>query len=269
MFLLVIRHPNAEKYFIAMVDKPPLLTVHTAPETSILSLTLSPIGFIRNNMVSKFAAPHQPNQKSSDRAVIELLPDHNFHRALEDLEGFSHIWLIFWFHRNLNWTPKVRPPRGGGKKRGVFATRSPYRPNPIGISAVSLVEICGLNVSVGACDLVDGTPILDIKPYIPAVDSFPQSKIGWLQSIEDAFSEPPAFTVSMSKRAAQQLASLDDLGIRAVHRASELLARDPSPHRTRRIRKLQGGTSLMACAKLRIFFSLDNQDVLIEDILET
>lgn len=243
-----------------------ILEIETASEQSKDALTVVPIGFISTDMVKKFDAPHQPDRESSRCATIELLPYHDFHKALEDLDGFEHIWLIFWFHRNSTWRPKVRLPRGQGKKRGVFATRSPHRPNGIGMTAVPLLEVTGRTIVVGACDLVDGTPIIDIKPYIPTVDSFPNSRIGWLQEIEDSFSEPPAFTVKLSERVEAQSASLAPADIALLQRARELLSRDPSPNRTRRIRKVGANLFRMGCADWRIFFSVSGQEVLLEDM---
>lgn len=115
------------------------------------------------------------------RVVLE--PGHNFEQALEDLDGFSKIWLIYWFDRNENWKPKVLPPRGPAVKRGVFATRSPHRPNPIGLSLVDLIEIKGRTLYLGNVDLLDKTPILDIKPYLPYAEAFPEAKAGWLEGL--------------------------------------------------------------------------------------
>ena len=134
------------------------------PNKRIECLTLQPIGVIRTGMTSKFDAPHQPTAGEEEQSVIELYPGMEFEKALLDLKGFEYIWVIWWFHKNLHWRPKVLPPRGDSVKRGLFATRSPHRPNPIGISAVRLIDVEGLQVKIGNCDLVNETPILDIKP---------------------------------------------------------------------------------------------------------
>lgn len=224
-------------------------------------LVLKPIGFIRTGMSNKFDAPHQPDSSRSMTAVIELKPNLDLHKALEDLEGFDRIWLIFWFHRNLTWKPKVLPPRGASKKRGVFATRSPHRPNPIGLSAVPLLGIDGRTITVGSCDLVDGTPILDIKPYIPAVDSFPDAQIGWLRTVEESFAEPPAYKVKNAGDAKKQIDWLLTRGINFIDRATELLERDPSPNRTRRIKKIAPDLYRMGCAEWRLFFTVTGRMV--------
>lgn len=118
---------------------------------------------------------------------IELLPGANFEMALRDLDGFERIWLIFTFDRNgKNWRPTVHPPvtAPGISRVGVFASRAPYRPNPIGLSCVRLTGIKGRIIGVEEADLLDNTPILDIKPYVPAADSFPSAKAGWVEHQE-------------------------------------------------------------------------------------
>ena len=136
------------------------------------------IGILRGGGVYPQQAPRQ-GVYARNEGFIELFPHCNYEQALEDLEGFERIWLLFVFDRNSNWKPKVLPPYGIDRKVGTFASRSPYRPNPIGLSAVELVKIQGLKVYIRNFDLLDGTPILDIKPYIPEADSFPASKAGW------------------------------------------------------------------------------------------
>lgn len=144
-----------------------------------MNFQFEPIGFLKGGGFYPQEAPHQSNYAANE-GVIELEPGKNFEQALEDLNGFDRIWIVFVFDRNNNWKPKVRPPVGGMDKRiGVFATRSPHRPNPIGISAVELVKIDGRKVYIRNFDLLDGTPILDIKPYIPEADAFPGSRAGW------------------------------------------------------------------------------------------
>ena len=138
-----------------------------------------PIGFVvRGAGNYPQEAPRQAVYAANE-GVIELLPGRNFEQALDDLDGFDRVWLVFVFDRNRNWSPKVLPPDGSERKRGLFATRSPHRPNPIGISAVELVKIDGLRLYVRNLDLLDGTPVLDIKPYVSDADSFPGAKTGW------------------------------------------------------------------------------------------
>ena len=116
--------------------------------------------------------------------MIEFAPNRNFEEALRDLAGFDRIWVIFEFHLNATWRPKVRPPVApAGRRIGVFATRSPHRPNRIGLSCVELEEVDGARLRVRGCDLLDRTPVLDVKPYIPRADAFPESRTGWLETV--------------------------------------------------------------------------------------
>ncbi|MBN8547889.1 MAG: tRNA (N6-threonylcarbamoyladenosine(37)-N6)-methyltransferase TrmO [Deltaproteobacteria bacterium] len=229
------------------------------------SLTLVPIGVIHTSMALKFDAPHQPENSRDEVSVVELFPGHNFEQALRDLNGFDRIWLVWWFHRNTTWNPMVLPPRGSSRRRGVFATRSPHRPNPIGLTSVPLIKVEGRKVYVGKNDLLDGTPILDIKPYLVSADAFPDSSTGWLAEVDAQLAEPARFQVVLSALAEQQAAWLkDNWEIDFLTRARELLARDPSPHRTRRIASTAQGNFRMGCGAWRTFFSVEGSLVTIE-----
>lgn len=141
-------------------------------------MTVDVIAHIRTDLPEKFGVPRQSGLVPQLRGTIVFEPAYRNPDALRGLEGFSHLWLIFQFHRAVreSWSPTVRPPRLGGNRRmGVFATRSPFRPNAIGLSCVKLEgvrldEKLGPVVEVSGADLVDGTPILDIKPYLPYAD---------------------------------------------------------------------------------------------------
>ncbi len=126
-------------------------------------LSCTPIGFIRNNRQELYQVPYQIGLLNNMTSVIELEKGHNYEEALADLENFERLWVIFHFHKATSWKPKITPPRGNEKK-GLFATRSPHRPNPIGISAVKLIKIDGLKIYIEDHDFIDGTPVLDIKP---------------------------------------------------------------------------------------------------------
>src|SRR6185503_7085840 len=126
----------------------------------------------------KSAAPRQPPAAASTQGRIELHASAQMRDALSDLEGFSHVWVIFWFHHAKGWRPKVLPPRSS-RKRGVLATRAPHRPNPIGMSVLALERIEGTTLHVRGVDMLDGTPVLDVKPYVPYADVVPASS-GWL-----------------------------------------------------------------------------------------
>src|SRR5215510_10989946 len=118
------------------------------------SLTLQPIGVVHSPFVERRQAPRQSAAAQDVRGTIELLPGHGFEHALADIERWSHLWVIFWFHLNEGWKPKVLPPRSQ-RRRGLFATRSPHRPNPLGLSVVKLERVLGLTLEVSALDILD------------------------------------------------------------------------------------------------------------------
>jgi tRNA-Thr(GGU) m(6)t(6)A37 methyltransferase TsaA len=152
-----------------------------------MQFQFTPIGYIHSCYKDRFGTPRQPHLAPDSWAVLKLRPEFNLREALDGLEGFSHLWLIFVFHRNTNRTvkAKVHPPRLGGAKIGVFSTRSPHRPNPIGLSAVRLERIEGNELFLSGVDLIEGTPVLDIKPYLPAADSHPEARGGWADERAD------------------------------------------------------------------------------------
>ena len=143
-------------------------------------VSLSPIGFIHSCFKEKFGIPRQAGLVPEASAILEICSPYNREEAFKELSSFSHIWVIFLFHevKREGWTATVRPPRLGGNRRiGVFASRSGFRPNPIGLSAVKLEKISyeagQLLLHIGGGDFLDGTPVLDIKPYLPYADSVP------------------------------------------------------------------------------------------------
>ena len=141
-----------------------------------------PIGYISSDKKYRYETPRQGVLAEESVSEISLLPHKNFEQAVEELDGFERIWVIYQFHLNTNWKPKVTPPRHTRKKIGVFATRAPYRPNPIGMSCVKLLKVEGLKIYITESDILDGSPVLDIKPYLPYSDSFPDVKTGWVES---------------------------------------------------------------------------------------
>ena len=148
------------------------------------------IARIHNDLPEKFGLPRQAGLAPSLRSTIVFEPAYRIPEALRGLEAFSYIWLIWGFSANEGWSPTVRPPRLGGNVRmGVFATRSPFRPNPIGLSAVRLEGLekdgaNGLVLVVSGADLMDGTPIYDIKPYLPYADCHPEATGGFTDRTE-------------------------------------------------------------------------------------
>lgn len=226
------------------------------------SLTLTPIGFIRTGKRVKFQARHQPAEDQEESNILELLPGANYEQALRDLEGFERVWLLWWFHRNTTWRPLVLPPRGPAQRRGVFATRSPHRPNPLGMTPVRLLGVKGRRLILGPCDLVDGTPVFDIKPYVPAYDAFPGAKAGWIDEVDAELAEPPRFTVGLSALAEEQARWLrENWNVDFTARLVELLARDPSVHRTRRITQRDAGARVIGCGAWRAVFGVEGEAV--------
>ena len=155
-------------------------------------LTLRPIAHIETDLDGKFGAPRQSGRVPELRGRIVFEKDYAMPEAFRALEGYSHLWLLWGFslEKGGAFSPTVRPPRLGGNKRvGVFATRSPNRPNPIGLSLVELIEIAhgkdGIELTVGGADLVSGTPIYDVKPYLPGVDSRPGARGGFAEAFDD------------------------------------------------------------------------------------
>lgn len=146
---------------------------------------MEPIGYLESCFKDKFGTPRQPGLVKKAQARLKIRPDLQPEESLQGLEGFSHIWLIWVFHQNkvARYHSKVHPPRLGGKSMGLFATRSPHRPNPIGLSLVELIQVEKDGIVVAGADLVDGTPILDIKPYLPEVEALPQARTGWPQEV--------------------------------------------------------------------------------------
>lgn len=156
------------------------------------------IGHLRSCLREKFGAPRQPLLAPGATATLtikkEFLPEH----SLAGLEGFTHVWLFSYFHLNTNkkFLPKVRPPRLKGAAVGLFASRSPHRPSALGLSLARLAKVDGDTLHLAGVDLVDGTPILDVKPYIPEWDSVPHASAGW---VKDA--PFPTLRVVLSKKA--------------------------------------------------------------------
>ncbi len=196
-----------------------------------MKIECQPIAFIRSPYKEKFAAPRQPGLAPNVPAEVELLPEFASPEAVRGLEGFSHLWLIFFFDQTSQqgWKPTVRPPRLGGNQRvGVFACRSPFRPNPIGLSAVKLLSIdCRQSrvvLKIQGADLVDGTPILDIKPYLPYTDGIREATGGFAGRAPVA-----TLKVTFSEIAAQQLSEFSRQNPELDILIRETLTLDPRP----------------------------------------
>ena len=152
------------------------------------NFSLQPIGYLQSCFPDKFGVPRQSGLVKKAYSELKIKPEFQPEFSLQGLEGFSHLWLQFIFHLNnsARFHAKVHPPRMDGETVGVFATRSPHRPNPIGLSLVEIVEIKNDSLVLAGADLVDGTPILDIKPYLPHIESIPMARGGWSQQLVKA-----------------------------------------------------------------------------------
>ena len=151
-----------------------------------MTFAFTPIGYVHSPYKEKFGIPRQPGLVTAAQATLRLVAPFDQPESVRGLEGFSHVWLIFVFHGTAaqGWKPTVRPPRLGGNARlGVFATRSTFRPNPIGLSVAQIVDIDAqhgqVSLTLSGCDLLDGTPILDIKPYLAYADALHQARSGF------------------------------------------------------------------------------------------
>lgn len=191
--------------------------------------TIEPIAVIESPYKEKFAVPRQPRLVPSATARVKLLGESNCPEAVRGIEQFSHLWLLFLFDQNLQagWKPTVRPPRLGGNERiGVLASRSTFRPNGIGMSAVELRGVSKqsdqIYLDLGSVDLVDGTPIIDIKPYIPYSDSIADALGGYAEA------EPEQTEVAFSAAALETLQRLPDGQVQQAV-IGEVLAQDPRP----------------------------------------
>lgn len=198
-------------------------------------MKLHVIAHARNGFSQKFGIPRQSREESIIETRIVFTPEYRVREALRGIEEYSHLWLLWGFHQvtkqadkknELDWTPTVRPPRLGGNKRmGVFATRSPFRPNPIGLSSVKLIRIeesseLGLTLIVTGADLLDDTPIYDIKPYLSFSDCHPEAQNGFAEATKDYYLEvqiPPALQQEIIRQGCPW---------EAIH---EILSQDPRP----------------------------------------
>ena len=225
-------------------------------------LILRPIGFVKSPFVDRVSTPRQPAAARGVRGTIELLPGHNFEHALANLDEWDHIWVLFWFHLNAGWRPKVLPPRST-KRRGVFATRAPHRPNPLGLSVLELDGVDGLTLHVRDIDLVDGTPILDIKPYVPFTDAVPSANTGWLETPDPG----PKFAVVWSAFATEQLRWLEqNFGINLGPPVNLILGLGHEPHPYRRIRRREENGFRLAIKDWRIDFTVDGTEIRIVSV---
>ncbi|MBR2937509.1 MAG: tRNA (N6-threonylcarbamoyladenosine(37)-N6)-methyltransferase TrmO [Oscillospiraceae bacterium] len=225
-----------------------------------MQTTIEPIAYMRSDFPTKFGIPRQSGLAGSLRSTIVFEPKYRNADALRGLEDFSHLWLIWQFSESIrtDWTPTVRPPRLGGNTRmGVFATRSPFRPNSLGLSCVKLIglektEENGTVIHVAGADLMDGTPIFDIKPYIPYSDAHPGASGGFTATADDFILDVdfPANLLRLLPEDKQQA-------------AIEVLSHDPRPSYQHSADRLYG----LSFAGFDIRFVVKNQTLYVKEVL--
>ena len=216
------------------------------------------IARIYTDFKEKLGIPRQSGIAKDSVGRIVFEPKFRIPEALRGIEGYSHLWLIWGFHKaeRESWSPTVRPPRLGGNKRmGVFATRSPFRPNPIGLSSVRLLGVEttdeGTVLTVGGADILDGTPIYDIKPYLPYTDSHPDAVGGFAEEVKDYRLE-----IKIPKECSERIPCEERATI------CELLSQDPRPSYKEDGERIYG----MKYGKLEIFFKVASGTVTVTDI---
>ena len=193
-----------------------------------MSTNYAPIGILKTCFPEKFGVPRQSMMVTEARGIIKLNSDPAYRAAVDQLERFSHIWIIFVFHKigERAWRPMIKSPRIEASKVGVFASRSPHRPNPIGMSAVKLERIDleaqgGIEIHVSGVDILDGTPVLDIKPYLPYADIIPEANSGW------ADREIERYSVEFSSESLAAIESSNHAGLKEL--LLQMIALDPRP----------------------------------------
>lgn len=221
------------------------------------------IAYIHNDFKTKFGVPRQSGLAPSAQSVIVFEPSFRNQEAFRGLEGYSHLWLLWDFsevpHEEGQWSPTVRPPRLGGNHRmGVWATRSPFRPNPIGLSSVRLERIelsspDGPLLYVSGADLMDGTPILDIKPYLPFTDAHPEARGGFAAE-QNASIKP--LTVSIPESVEHPFSAVQLSALR------EVLSQDPRPHYQHDASRIYA----MAYAGREVRFTVDGQTLTVRSV---
>lgn len=222
-----------------------------------------PIAFVRSSKKERYSTKQQGVLEEGGESIIEFVPGKNFEQAIKDLQGFERIWVIFLFHLNDSWKPKVNPPRVLDKKISLFATRSPHRPNRTGLSCVKLLKIEKLNLFITESDILDGSPVIDIKPYLPYCDSFPEAKTGWHKQDKNKFTViiPPEIIVKFEWL--KQTKSLDLSGY-----IIKQLEFEPNNTIRKRIKKMTDNDFELSYRLWKIKYQVNEElnSVLIQDI---
>jgi tRNA-Thr(GGU) m(6)t(6)A37 methyltransferase TsaA len=216
-------------------------------------IVIKPVGYLHSDLVYRYETPRQGVLAGGKISVIELIPNNNYEQAVKDLDGFERIWVLYQFHLNNNWKPLVNPPRHTRKKVGVFASRAPYRPNGIGMSCVKLEKVEGLKIFISESDILDGSPVIDIKPYLPYSDSFPNAATGWVKNgIENIFE------VRFEPLAVTQCSWLKEIANINLMDFSRLqLEFNPTDSTRKRISNEESGNYILAYRTWRIIYTVD------------
>ena len=221
-------------------------------------MTLKVIAYARNGHTDKFGIPRQSREESPIVTRIVFEPEYRVPEAFRGIEGYSHLWLIWGFSEVDSWSPTVRPPRLGGNIRmGVFATRSPFRPNPLGLSSVRLLGIENGELIVSGADLLDGTPIYDIKPYLSFSDSHSDAVNGFAEQTKGYRLRVTGYGITESSDAGVPEKTMRDI--------IYILSQDPRPayqNDPERVYK-------MDYAGYAVSFSVNKQTVLVKKIEKT
>jgi tRNA-Thr(GGU) m(6)t(6)A37 methyltransferase TsaA len=220
-----------------------------------MNLILSPIATFFCGKENPYEASRQGASTANENEIGEIRFEkgHQFEQALEGIEHCSHLWLIYQFHRNTQWKPKVLPPRGQ-QKIGVFATRSPYRPNSLGLSCVELIGRERLSLFVRKFDLLNETPIFDVKPYLPYADSFPTAQVQWLKQAEQ-----DRWQVLFSNRAQEQLLWLEKQGLDQIRSfILQQLEFYPLNTKKKRLREVTAKSATLCYRTWRIQFAVES-----------
>ena len=223
-------------------------------------ITVRPIGYLSCQQKYSYDVPRQGSLARDNIGFITILPEYS--NALYRLDTFSHIWLVFLFHKNTSWKPMILPPRHTARKVGLFASRSPYRPSRIGISCVRLLSVKAPIITIGSHDLLEGTPILDIKPYLPYADSFPDASPGWTAE------EPEVhFDIHYAELATRQIDWLSEKGFSCIRDfIQDRLSTEPLNKSRKRLCPDQNGHHTLAYRTWRILFDIQENRVAIIEI---
>jgi tRNA (adenine37-N6)-methyltransferase len=224
-----------------------------------MELTYQTIGTYYSASNEKYQLPIQSGLDKEEKGHISLNPNLDYNQVLADLNDFSHIWVIFHFHKSKGWKPKIDVPRSS-KKKGVLSTRSPHRPNSIGLSCVKLLEIEKNKLWLEAPDLINETPILDIKPYLSYCDSVPNANNGWLEALE----KPKEHKINFDTMAHEQLEWLKENNVNLFEYMNTTLSFYPYPNKKKRVKLNKSDNDIihceLSCKTWRINYRLNTKD---------